>query len=78
MGESELSAMSEYVSNVEIYTGKKTLNHVGRKRLLLVEVTNYVHKRIQLKEKENRNDVIVCQNFEARLELARFSRSQFK
>ena len=58
----KLSVMSEYVSNVETFTGEETMNYIVREQLEMVEVTTYTHKRLEGKEKENRNDVVVYRN----------------
>ena len=66
----KLSVLSESVSNVENYTGQKTKNYIVRKKVEMVEVTTYTHEKLEEKDKENRNDVIVYRNCEGKLERA--------
>ena len=62
--------MFEYVSNVGTFTGEKTMNYIVRKQVEMVEVTAYIHERLEVKQMENRNDVVVYRSCKGKLELA--------
>ena len=42
----KLSVISVYVSNVDTFTGEKTMNYIVRKQVEIVEVTTYMHERL--------------------------------
>ena len=60
----KLSVLYVYVPNIENFTGQKTIKYIVHKELGMVEVTTYRHEKLKLKDKEDRNDVVVYHNFE--------------
>ena len=67
---SKLPILREYVSNVKDFTGKKTMNYIVCEKVKMVEITTYTHEKLEVKDKENRNDVVVYWNCEGKLERA--------
>ena len=54
--------MSEYVSNVKTYTGQKTIDCVLSKQEEIVVYAIYIEERLEMKDMENRNVVVVYRN----------------
>ena len=43
--------MSEHVPNLETYSGKKTMDYVVGKYVEMVEITTYIHERVEVMDK---------------------------
>ena len=54
--------MSECVSNVKIYIGQKTINCALRTQEEIVVDAIYIEERLEMKDMENRNVVVVYRN----------------